>query len=109
MPNEKSSTTPLSEASSELESEFADGIPSSVELPLRPQVETVGDKLKRLYPEHYVHIITEATRQNGPEHTARMLGYNADHYHCALATIFLWSRTKEGCDFWIELSQREQS
>lgn len=81
----------------------------SVELSLPSTPETVGAKLKRVYPEHYVRIITEANRVNGSEHTATTLGNNAAEYSIALAAMFIWDRAAEGHEFWCELAEREQT
>src|SRR5882672_8843649 len=67
------SDTPALATPSELESEFRDGIPSTVETP----AETVEDYLKRIYPEYYVQIITNINAERGPEMTAHLLASNA--------------------------------
>ncbi len=85
------------------------GAPQGVTAPLPSTSETVGERLKRIYPEHYVHIITEANRTNGAEHTARMLGYPSDMYNIALSAMFSWERSTEGWDFWARLAERERS
>ena len=107
MPDDKShAATPLASAISELESELSAGVPSSL---ASPHAETVGERLKRIYPEHYVRIITEATRTNGTEHTARMLGYPSSMYAVALSAMFIWERSAEGGEFWKALAKREGS
>jgi len=70
-------------------------------------VETIEQHLKRLYPEHYVKIITYATRDAGPEHTAQLLGYYARGlYSKPLEVMFLWANTPEGYEFWRALGER---
>lgn len=74
--------------------------------------ETVGERLKRLYPEHYVTIITEMNRQNGPEHAARQLSCPSVGWTtsgCVLQGAFLWGNSQEGYRFWAKLAERERS
>ena len=69
--------------------------------------ETIEQHLKRLYPEHYVKIITNSTRDGGPEHTAQLLGYYARGiYAKPLEVMFLWDNTPEGRAFWKALAER---
>lgn len=102
--------TPASATPSHDNAEPDDGFAGAV-IPsaLGPTPETVRQRLKRVYPEHYVRIITEANRQNGSESTATLLGYDAAEYYCALAALFIWDRAPEGYVFWCELARREQS
>jgi len=96
--NEKSITSsPASQDHTALDKPAA-GSPSLV-------AETVEERLKRIYPEHFVRIITAMNRQNGPEHTVKMLSRKAEKHE--LDHIFLWSDTAEGRDFWAKLSERE--
>jgi len=94
--------TPANAAPSELESEFRDGIPSTV---TQPHAETVGDYFKRLYPEYYVQIITNINTERGPEMTANLLSSRVitRELHCA----FIWARSPEGDAFWRAVAQRE--
>ncbi len=105
MPDDKShAATPLASAISELESELSAGVPSSL---ASPHAETVGERLKRIYPEHYVIIITEMNRINGSERTARWLGQQA--IDGQLRRCFIWERSQQGYDFWANLAKREGS
>ena len=75
--------------------------------------ETVGERLKRIYPEHYVRIITEMNRVNGADRTAKVLSmslveYLGDHRVPLLISLFIWDRTAEGRGFWAELAERER-
>ena len=72
-----------------------------------PSPETVGERLKRIYPEHYVIIITEMNRINGSERTARWLGQQA--IDGQLRRCFIWERSQQGYDFWANLAKREGS
>jgi len=67
--------------------------------------ETVGERLKRLYPEYYVQIITNINAERGPEMTAHLLSSPAmpNELRCA----FIWSRSPEGDAFWRAVAQRE--
>ena len=70
-------------------------------------VETIEQHLKRLYPTEYVKIITNATRDGGPEHTASLLGYYAKGlYSKPLEVMFLWANAPEGYEFWKALAER---
>ncbi len=102
MPNEKSNDTPIASTISELESELSLGVPSSL---ATPHAETVGERLKRIYPEHYVTIITEMNRVDGPERTAQIL--NNHNYEGTLRRCFIWERSQQGYDFWAILAKRE--
>jgi len=103
MMNDKShAATPATATISEPKLELSAGVPSSL-------AETVGERLKRIYPEHYVHILSEANRVNGAEHTARILQYHAINYSCVLSVMFVWERSQQGCDFWADLAQREDT
>jgi len=102
--NDKANTAaPTNATPSELESEFRDGIPSSV----GPIPESVSDYFKRLYPEYFVQIITNINAERGPEMTAKMLSSKAitRELHCA----FIWSASLEGDAFWRVVAQREAS
>jgi len=106
MNDKANAATPLPAANttpSELESEFRDGIPSTVG-PI-PPAETVGERLKRVYPEYYVRIITNINAERGSRMTAHLLTSKAEvlELHCA----FIWSRSPEGHEFWETLAQRE--
>ena len=95
--------TPIAAPLGEPSSEPSDGKPSSV-------TETIEQHLKRLYPTEYVKIITNATKDAGPEHTASLLGYYARGlYAKPLEVMFLWSNTPEGYEFWKALSQRSEA
>src|SRR5712664_3434821 len=96
--NEKSPTAPIVAQSHQDVDKPASGSASVV---------TVGEHLKRLYPEHYVTIITRMNEQNGSEHTAAMLSSEAVGQE--LEYIFLWARTTEGHAFWAKLSERERN
>jgi len=88
---------------SELESEFRDGVPSVVgRIP-----ETVSDYFKRVYPEHYVQIITNMNAERGPEPTAHLLSSKAMPNE--LSRAFWWARSPEGDAFWRAVAQREAS
>src|SRR5882672_1174352 len=67
--------------------------------------ETVQDYFKRLYPEHYVQIITNINRERGATATAHLLSSKAStlELHCA----FIWASSPEGDAFWRQLAQRE--
>jgi len=93
------SDAPANGTPSELESEFRDGVPSTV--------ETVSDYLKRFYPEYYVQIITNINRERGSEVTAHLLTSKA--IPCELHCAFIWSRSPEGHEFWKVVAQREAS
>lgn len=71
-----------------------------------PKAETNGQRLSRLYPEHYVRIITIVTERVGGVAAAEWLSRN-DHYGQSLAGAFPWYDTTEGFWFWKELSKRE--
>ncbi len=92
--------TPLTATPSEPKPELSAGMPSSL-------AETVGERLKRIYPEHYVTIITEMNRVDGPERTARLLGRQA--VDGQLRRCFVWERSQQGYDFWANLAKREGS
>jgi len=105
MNDKANAAAPANTTVSELESELRDGVPSAVTVPLcsgltgecepciwpecdcepdcfAPQAhattpETVGEKLKRVYPEHYVTIITIMNKQNGSKHTVDTLSSEA--------------------------------
>lgn len=106
MNDKANAATPANRTPSELESEFRDGIPSTV-MPsaLGPTPETVSDYFKRVYPEYYVQIITNINRERGPTVTAYLLGRHAlnRELHCA----FIWADSPEGHDFWKAVAQRE--
>jgi len=68
--------------------------------------ETVGDRLKRLYPEHYVRIITLMNEDAGARETARTLSSTRPY---TLSIAFVWYHTTEGWDFWAKLAERERS
>src|SRR5882762_2697795 len=91
--------TPAHGTPSELELEFRDGVPSSV--------ETVQDYLKRLYPEYYVQIITNINLERGPEMTANLLSCKAMPHE--LCCAFSWYRSPEGHEFWKAVAKREAS
>ena len=70
--------------------------------------ETIEQHLKRLYPTEYTKIITNATKDAGPEHTASLLGYYArGQYSHPLEVMFLWANTPEGYAFWQALNEWE--
>lgn len=74
--------------------------------------ETVGERLKRIYPEHYVTIITRMNAECGPKATAMVLSASAnDHVYfgATLSSVFLWDATPEGHEFWEALAKREGS
>jgi len=101
------SDTTINLTPSELESELSVGVPSAL-----AHAETVGERLKRVYPEHYTRIITEMNRQNGSEHTARQLSSPYAEWtssDCVLHGAFLWSNSQEGRSFWAKLAERERS
>jgi|SRR6267142_4505353 len=102
MNDKANAAAPALATPSELESEFRDGIPSTVETP----AETVEDYLKRIYPEYYVQIITNINAERGPEMTAHLLASNA-RYGNELTSAFIWSRSPEGDAFWRAVAQRE--
>ncbi len=121
---------------SELESELSAGVPSSlrdsstdwsedhdidwsnepppprdhyengVPVATRQRPETVGERLKRFYPEHYVTIITRMNERDGPQMTAHRLGRTDGG--SVLDGAFRWEATPEGYEFWKALAQREQ-
>ena len=72
-----------------------------------PLVETVQDYFKRLYPEHYVQIITNINRERGPEMTAHLLSTEA--FPHKLQCAFIWNRSPEGHKFWKALAKREDT
>lgn len=75
-------------------------------------LETVGERLKRFYPEHYVTIITRMNAERGPKATAMVLSASAnDHVYfgATLSSVFLWDATPEGHEFWKALAKREGS
>jgi len=77
---------------------------------LAGSVETIEQHLKRLYPNEYVKILLNSTKDAGPEHTASLLGYYARGlYAKPLDVMFLWSNTPEGHAYWKALNGREQS
>lgn len=69
--------------------------------------ETVGERLKRIYPEYYVRIITESNRVNGSERTAKILSELHNPELPAILCMFVWDRTLEGHKFWRQLAERE--
>jgi len=112
--NDKShAATPTNATPDQSVSEPCDGISGPVSgapaLTTKLSPETVADRLKRIYPEHYVRILSEATRTNGAEHTARMLEYPSNMFAVALSAMFIWERSAEGEGFWAELAERECS
>lgn len=72
-----------------------------------PKAETNGQRLSRLYPEHYVRIITLVTEEVGGPAAAKWLSKINDFGH-TLACAFDWYDTTEGHEFWKELSKREE-
>ena len=104
--NEKSITSPHAAQDGEASAQLATGSASLVN-------ETVGERLKRLYPEHYIHIITEMYRVNGSRRTAEVLSktvadYLGDFRGPVLTSLFIWDRTAEGREFWARLAERER-
>ena len=101
--NDKANTaTPANPTPSELESEFRDGVPSSVS-----SAETISDYFKRVYPEYYVQIITNMNKERGPKVTANLLSSKATTSD--LHDAFIWEDTPEGHEFWVAVAQREAS
>lgn len=106
MNDKANAATPANRTPSELESEFRDGIPSTV-MPsaLGPTPETVNDYFKRIYPELYVQIITNMNRERGPSMTASVLSSKA--FGSELHSAFIWADSPEGHEFWQAVAQRE--
>jgi len=92
-----------------LHPELRDGNASTMRQSRRSEpCETIEQHLKRLYPTEYTKIITNATKDAGPEHTASLLGYYAKGvYAKPLEVMFLWANTPEGHAFWKALSESE--
>jgi hypothetical protein len=66
--------------------------------------ETFAERLKRLYPKHYVRILELMDKDHGPDATARMLSRTATG--CELSRAFLWGSTHEGYKFWKALMEQ---
>lgn len=98
--NEKSSIAPVASEGHQDVGKSASGSASVVS-------ETVGERLKRVYLEHYVRIIIEMNRTRGAEPTALALGVRAGN--AELQCAFRWDITPEGHSFWAKLSDRERS
>ncbi len=113
MPNEKPIDTPTTAQTEQPDIGADNGLTGNVSgapaLTIRSrQDETVADRLKRVYPEHYVRIITNSNQELGSTHTARLLGESANKYnHHCLAVMFTWNDSPEGSTFWVLLSNRE--
>jgi len=104
--NEKSITSPSAAQDGETVGKSATSSASLVN-------ETVGERLKLLYPEHYIRIITEMYRVDGSRRTAEVLSktvadYLGDFRGPVLTSLFLWDRTAEGREFWARLAERER-
>lgn len=95
--NEKSIATPIASQGHTDVGKSAIGSASMV-------AETVGERLKQVYPEHYVRIITLMNEDAGAEKTAKTLSSTRVY---PLSIAFEWSKTDEGWNFWAKLSKRE--
>jgi len=102
--NEKIANAASTTQGSEAMPEPALGSASVVTTPLRQGPETTGERLKRLYPSHYVRILELMNKDHGSDAAARMLSRTATG--CELSRAFLWGNTHEGYQFWKALMEQ---
>lgn len=85
------------------------GVEGNHRIEPEPTSETIGERLRRIYPEHYDTICRYIDKCHDDvlsQSCSRFIGGTS----CStsiLSYLFLWSNTPEGYAFWEELAKRE--